>query len=60
MLKNKRLLLALAAYAVIGALAWKTLDEPRLRAATLLVLGLFAVKSILRRNDVLHGSDDAE
>jgi len=53
-MKQKRLLWALAAYGVLGALAWTTLTDERIRAATLLILGLFAVKSILRRNDVMH------
>jgi hypothetical protein len=54
MVKQKRLWLALAAYAVLAALTWKTIDDERLRLATFLVLALFAVKTILRRNDVLH------
>jgi len=48
--------LALIAYAVLGILAWTTLsDEPiqifdfnlKLRTGTLLILGLFALKSAL-------------
>ncbi len=58
MIKQKRLLWALAAYGVLGALAWTTLTDEKLRAATLLILGLFAVKSILRRNDVMHQDDE--
>jgi len=58
MMKQKRLLWALAAYAVLGALAWATLTDEKLRAATLLILGLFAVKSILRRNDVMHADGE--
>ena len=49
-----RLSIALVCYAVLGALAWTTLTDPKLRAGTLLILALFAVKSVLRRNDVLH------
>jgi hypothetical protein len=56
--KQKRLLLALLAYAVLGVLAWTTLTDEKLRGATLLILGLFAVKSILRRNDVMHPDED--
>ena len=53
---NKKFVLALIAYAVLGILAWTTLsDEPiqisgwnlKLRTGTLLILGLFAFKSAL-------------
>jgi hypothetical protein len=56
--KNSRLQLALVAYAVLGVLAWKTIDDEKLRLATWLVLALFAVKSILRRKDFMHGGDE--
>ena len=49
-----RLMLALAAYAVLGALAWKTITDEKLRLATFLILALFAVKTFLRRKDVMH------
>jgi hypothetical protein len=49
-----RLSIALLCYAVLAVLTWSTITEPKLRAGTLLVLGLFAVKSILRRRDVMH------
>ena len=57
-----RLSIALVCYVVLGALAWTTLTDPRIRAGTLVILALFAVKSVLRRNDVLHAgkSEDAE
>jgi hypothetical protein len=48
----------LICYAVLGALAWTTLTDPRLRAGTLVILALFAVKSVLRRRDVLHVDED--
>jgi len=53
---KKKFVLALAAYAVLGILAWTTLsDEPirvfnanvRLRTGTLLILGLFAFRTAL-------------
>ena len=53
---NKKFVLALVAYAVLGILAWTTLsDEPiqisgwnlKLRTGTLLILGLLAFKSAL-------------
>jgi hypothetical protein len=49
-----RLSIALLCYAVLAILTWSTITEPKLRAGTLVVLGLFAVKSVLRRRDVLH------
>jgi hypothetical protein len=49
-----RLLLAMAAYIVLAALAWTTLGDQRIRLASLLVLALFAVKTWLRRRDVMH------
>jgi hypothetical protein len=52
--------IALVCYGVLGALAWTTLSDPRFRAGTLAILGLLAVKSVLRRNEVLHPDKDAE
>ena len=55
-----RLSIALVCYVVLGALTWATITDPKIRAGTLVILGLFAVKSVLRRHDVLHpdkGSD---
>jgi hypothetical protein len=49
-----RLSIALICYVVLGALTWTTITDPKLRAGTLVILGLFAAKSVLRRNDVLH------
>jgi asparagine N-glycosylation enzyme membrane subunit Stt3 len=53
---KKKFVLALAAYAVLGILAWFTLsDEPirllnaniKLRTGTLLILGLFAFRAAI-------------
>jgi hypothetical protein len=49
---------SLACYAVLALLTWFTITDPKLRGGTLLILALFTMKSILRRNDVLH-SDKA-
>jgi hypothetical protein len=51
---ENRLIAALIAYVAIGVLTVMTITDTKLRAGTLLVLALFAVKSILRRKDVLH------
>jgi len=60
LIQVNRLSIALVCYVVLGALAWTTLTDPRIRAGTLMILALFAVKSVLRRNDVLHPDKDAE
>jgi hypothetical protein len=46
--------IALLCYVGLGALTWATITDPKFRAGTLLILAFFAVKSVLRRNDVLH------
>ena len=57
-----RLAAALIAYVVLGVLTWTTITDPKFRAGTLVILGLFAFKSWVRRNDVMHPdkSSDAE
>jgi hypothetical protein len=52
--------MALIAYLVLGALAYTTLSDTRIRAATLLILGLFAFKSWVRRKDVMHRDGGGE
>ena len=54
---KRKFVLALIAYAVLGGLAWKTITDEKLRLATFLVLGLFAVKTILRRRDFMDGDE---
>jgi len=49
-----RLTIALICFAVLGVLAWTTISDPKFRAGTLVILALFAVKSVLRRNDIMH------
>ncbi len=57
-----RLAGAMIAYAVLGVLSWVTISDTRIRAVPLAILALFAVKSWLRRKDVMHpdGEHDAE
>jgi len=55
-----RLAMALIAYLVLGALAYTTLSDTRIRLLTLLILGLFAFKSWVRRKDVLHRDRESE
>ena len=57
-----RLAGALIAYAVIGVLTWLTISDSRIRGVTLAILAMFAVKSWVRRKDVMHpgGETDAD
>ena len=55
-----RLAMAIIAYLVLGALAYTTLSDPRIRAGTLVILGLFAFKSWMRRKDVMHPDGDSQ
>jgi hypothetical protein len=55
-----RLAAALIAYAVLGVLTWLTIGDSRIRGVTLAILALFAVKSWLRRNDVMHPDKSGE
>jgi hypothetical protein len=48
----KRLFLAFAAFAVLGVLAYVTLPDPRIRLMTFAILGLFAVRTWLRRGEL--------
>ena len=52
--------LALAAFAVLALLTWKTITDEKLRLATWLILALFAVKSVLRRKDMMHGDESGD
>jgi len=53
-MRVNRFLLAIVAYVVLAVLSWNTITDEKLRLATLAVLALFAVKTIVRRKDVLH------
>jgi hypothetical protein len=56
----KRLVVALAAYVALGVLSWSTISDQRIRLATVAVLAMFALKTWVRRKDVLRsdgGSD---
>jgi hypothetical protein len=52
--------MALIAYLALGALAFATLSDSRIRLLTLLILAMFAIKSWVRRKDVLHPDGDGE
>jgi hypothetical protein len=54
----KRLVVAFAAFAVLAGLAWSTLPDERIRAVTLVILGLFAVKTWLHRKELSHPPEE--
>jgi hypothetical protein len=57
----KRLVIALAAYVALAALAFATLPDQKVRGVTLAILAMFAVKTWVRRKDVMHpGKEDVE
>jgi len=53
-----RLAIAFSIYLILGVLAWSTLSDSRIRMVTLAILGLFAVRTLLHRKDVMHGRDE--
>ena len=53
-MRVNRFWLAMVAYVAIAVLAWNTLTDEKLRMATFAVLALFAVKTVVRRKDVIH------
>jgi TRAP-type C4-dicarboxylate transport system permease large subunit len=52
-----RFALALLAYAALAALAIGTLSDARVRAGTLAILAMFAVKTWIRRKEVMHSDE---
>jgi hypothetical protein len=60
MIHVSRLSIALVCYVVLGVLTWTTITDSKFRAGTLVILALFAVKSVMRRNEVLHPDKDAD
>jgi hypothetical protein len=59
-MRVNRLVGALVAYLALGVLAVTTLSDERIRAVTLLILGLFAFKTWVRRKDVMHPDGEDE
>jgi hypothetical protein len=55
-----RLIAGLAAFVVLGILAWITISDQRIRLVTLAILAMFALKTWMHRKDLMHsgkGSD---
>ena len=44
----------MAAYGVLAALTWATINDQKIRLATFAILALFAVKTWVRRKDIMH------
>jgi hypothetical protein len=55
-----RLTGALIAYAALGILTWFTITDSKIRGVTFAILAMFAVKSWVRRKDVMHSSEGGE
>jgi hypothetical protein len=55
-----RLAAAMVAYVILGVLTWLTITDMRIREGTLAILALFAVKSWVRRKEVLHPDGDSD
>ena len=55
-----RLALALVAYVGLGVLTWATIDDQRIRLVTVAILAVFALKTWVRRKDVMHPSSGSE
>ena len=53
-MRSHRLALALGAYVALAALTWTTITDEKIRLVTWLILALFALKTIVRRKDVMH------
>jgi hypothetical protein len=58
-MRISRFTMAMVAYVAIAVLAWNTLTDEKLRMATLAVLALFAVKTVVRRKEI-HAGERAE
>ena len=56
----KRLYISLGVFVALGILAWATISDQRIRLVTLAILGMFAVKTWVRRKDTMHSKDDIE
>jgi len=65
--QRQRLILALSAYAAIAMVAWRALPDKfyvervgyvPMSAPVILLMVLFAFKSLVHRNDALHAAED--
>ena len=52
--------MAMIAYVGLGVLSWTTVTDQRFRLATLFVLAMFALKTWVRRHEVLHSDSGSD
>jgi hypothetical protein len=52
--------MAMAAFMGLGVLSWTTLRDSRIRLLTLAILAMFALKTWVRRNDVIHSGRERD
>jgi len=55
-----RLAMALLAYVALAVLTWTTIIDQRIRLVTIAILAMFAVKTWVRRKDLMHHGDGSE
>ena len=53
-----RLAMALLAYVALAVLTWTTISDQRVRLVTIAILAMFAVKTWVRRKDVIHAGSE--
>jgi hypothetical protein len=55
-----RLVIAFAAFVILGLLTYATISDERIRMVTFAILALFAVKTWLHRNDAMRRDDEED
>jgi len=60
MVEVNRLIAGFVAYVVLGILSWTTLSDPKIRQVTLAMLVMFAVRTWVRRKDLMHPGKGSE
>ena len=53
-----KFLVAMGAYALLAALAWTTLSDPKFKFGTLAILAMFAVRTWSWSKKLEHGSQE--
>jgi len=52
--------MALLAYVALAVLTWTTISDQRVRLVTIAILAMFAVKTWVRRKDVMHADSRSD
>jgi len=55
-----RLIAGLAAFGVLGILAWTTISDQRIRLVTLAILAMFALRTWVHRKNLMHPGKGSE